>query len=268
MSNAIVTFEPKSLDEAERLAVTLSKSLMLPEALRNKPGDVLFVMMAGRELGLAPMQALRGLNIINGKPVMTADMTVGLVLSHPELCEYFEVTETTATKATAVTKRKGREPQSLTFTIEDAQRAGLTGKDVWKKYPGAMLRARVTQMLARMVYPDVVAGIYEQGEAEEISGKTTRPPDLLATYAVGDNVMDGEVVAEPRTIELPSDASVAVEKSISTATTLDELKALIPTIRALSPIDCERAKGLYSAKVKELKAAQVAVNPVSEEVKS
>jgi hypothetical protein len=52
------------------------------------------------------------------------------------------------------------------FTIEEAQAAGLAGKDNWKKYPAAMLRARCVSALSRAVYPEAVLGIYESTSEE------------------------------------------------------------------------------------------------------
>jgi hypothetical protein len=40
------------------------------------------------------------------------------------------------------TKRVGSTPVKISFTIEQAKQAGLTGKDNWRNYPAAMLRAR------------------------------------------------------------------------------------------------------------------------------
>jgi len=69
----------------------------------------------------------------------------------------------------------------MSFTIEQAQRAGVTGKDNWKKYPEAMLRARCISALARAVYPDVVLGIYETDELEPVH--TSRPIPTMAERA-------------------------------------------------------------------------------------
>jgi hypothetical protein len=145
-------------------ALVAAASSLAPDALRGKPHDALIVLMAGRELGLAPMQSMRMLGVIKGKVTLAADATVALVRRSGE-CLQWRLVESTATKATYTTQRKGdTEPTTLTWTIEQAQRAGLTGGQGWRSYPEAMLRARCAAALARIVYPDLVAGIYDPDE--------------------------------------------------------------------------------------------------------
>jgi hypothetical protein len=145
-------------------ALVAAASSLAPDALRGKPHDALIVLMAGRELGLAPMQSMRMLGVIKGKVTLAADATVALVRRSGE-CLQWRLVESTASKATYLTQRKGdTEPTTLTWTIEQAQRAGLTGGQGWRSYPEAMLRARCAAALARIVYPDLVAGIYDPDE--------------------------------------------------------------------------------------------------------
>ena len=145
-------------------ALVAAASSLAPDALRGKPHDALIVLMAGRELGLAPMQRMRMLGVIKGKVTLAADATVALVRRSGE-CLQWRLVESTATRATYTTQRKGdTEPTTLTWTIEQAQRAGLTGGQGWRSYPEAMLRARCAAALARIVYPDLVAGIYDPDE--------------------------------------------------------------------------------------------------------
>lgn len=145
-------------------AVVAASSALAPDALRNRPQDALIVLMAGRELGFAPMQSLRMLSVIKGKVTLSADATVALVRRSGE-CVEWRCVETTPSRATYTTRRKGdTEPTVLTWTIEQAQRAGLVGGQGWRSYPEAMLRARCASALARIVYPDLVAGIYDPDE--------------------------------------------------------------------------------------------------------
>jgi hypothetical protein len=175
MSTAIATqttsltpFEPTNIEQAMTLATTLSKSGLIPDSLRNKPADVLVVLMTGRELGLGPMQALRGIAVINGKPVLSADLLVAQCLRHRDVCEWFRLVESTDKAARYETKRAGSEPVAMAWTIEQANAAGLTGKGPWKAHTAAMLRARCSAALARAVYPDLVGGMYETDEGNEM----------------------------------------------------------------------------------------------------
>lgn len=164
---SLTVYEPRSLDEAKSLATSFARSGLLSKAV-DTPEKAFTLMAAGAELGLAPMAALRSLYIVEGRPVISADMMVGLVKRSPA-CLYWTTVDSTDTSCTVETHRRG-EPQPVrrTFTKADAERAGLWGRDTWKRYPSTMLRHRAASALAREVYPDLLAGCYLPDEAEDI----------------------------------------------------------------------------------------------------
>lgn len=169
MSSALTAFEPQNLEQMFRFSEWLAKSQLIPRALQGKPQDVTIVLLKGREVGLSPMQALGTINVIEGKAVMAAELLVALVKRHSDICEHFSLVESTETKATFSTRRKGSPKESaLTYTIEQATKAGLAGKDNWKKHTATMLRWRAAAALARSEYPDLTSGIVTPDEAEEI----------------------------------------------------------------------------------------------------
>lgn len=212
MTTAIVP-----VDDLVAVAQNLAPSSLLPEKLRNKPHDVLAIVMAGRELGLAPWASIRMLNIIEGRPVLTADGMVGLIRGSGK-CEHWECIESTDKIATFETQRKGeKKPQRLSFTIDEAKAAGLTGKHNWKTFPAAMLRARAQAALARLVYQDVLAGVYSDDEAAEFARAPMPAP-----------VIEPEI--EPDIDELNW------QLRVSAAASPDDLRALKPDFDALP--DC------------------------------
>jgi hypothetical protein len=192
---------PTTLGEARELSAVLAKSALLPADLRGKEADVFVTVMAGRELGLAPMAALRSIHVIKGKPVMSADGMVAVALASG-LAEYFRCVESSDKVATYETRRKGTpEPQLLSFTIEEAKLAGLTSNDNWKRYTAAMLRARAKAALCRDVYPDALAGVYDEDEARSFADPEPRPASTFKAPAEP-QVIDAEVVTESHTRDL------------------------------------------------------------------
>ena len=170
------TLSPRSFSEAQHFAETVARSTFIPEAYRGKPGDVLACILAGDELGIGPMQALRAIHVVKGKPILSADLMIALVKKNASVCEYFRLVETTSERCTYETRRRGDpEPTRLTWTMEDARRADLTRNPTWKNHPAPMLRARCGSALARAVYPDLVMGIYDETEAVEIGGDALEP---------------------------------------------------------------------------------------------
>lgn len=201
----IVPFRPENLNQAARLATSLARSAMLPTALRGKPADVLVVLITGHELGLSPMQSIRGMHVIEGKAVMAAEMMAGLVRSHARTCKYLMLVESTDTVATYETHREG-DPRAvqLSYTIEQAAKAGLAGKDNWKKHPAAMLRARCLTAICRAVYSDLVNGVYDPEEIETIALAATGEARRLAP-AAGSSRLDVLASTLKAPAERPSD---------------------------------------------------------------
>ncbi len=147
------------------MAEALFRSGLLPAHVRS-PQAALAVIQKGRELQVPPMYALTNIVVIQGKPTANAELMLALIYrDHGD--EAIRITETTAERCTiAYRRRSWSEPQSYTFTIEDAIRAGLAGggNPAWQKYPQAMLRARAISAVARMAFPDSIAGMYTPEE--------------------------------------------------------------------------------------------------------
>jgi len=177
-----LAFEPANLDAAIKVAGMLLKSGVLPAAVKS-PEAALAIIMRGREYGLTAMQSLTSIYIVDGKTSMSADLMVAKVLESG-LAEYFEFTESTPERCTYVTKRKGRPEKSLTWTLDMAQKAGVASKDVWRKYPAAMLRHRTSSDLARAVYPEVVLGLYDPDELAVTEAPPTPSPEAARAQEV------------------------------------------------------------------------------------
>jgi hypothetical protein len=112
------------------------------------------------------MASLRAFHIVQGKPVLAADAIRALVLKSG-LVSSFRCTERTPDRATFTAKR-GDDPEiSLTYTMAEAQAAGLLKPGSgWSKFPADMLVARAGAKLARLVAPEVTFGLYAPEELE------------------------------------------------------------------------------------------------------
>lgn len=237
--NTALAIVPRTLGEIQTLADQLAKSNLLPEALRGKAADVLASIMTGQEIGLPPMAAIRGVHIVQGKPILAADTMVGIVLGSG-LCEYFSQIEATNQLVTFETKRRGSPvPQRCSWSIDDAKRAGLyPTKDVWRAYPRAMLSARCRAELARSVYPDILAGIYDP---DELGQHSTAPssgmrPEVAASSPSTD-IVDVEFVETkaPATTEQPT---AEQPRSAAADSSLNEIAgALVASIYATTSLD-------------------------------
>jgi hypothetical protein len=234
---------PKSMAEVQSMAEILSKSKLLPDALQGKAPDVVVQILAGQELGLAPMAAIRGVYIVQGKPVLSADTMVALVLGSG-LAEFFSCIDETATSVTYETKRKGSPiPQRVTWSDEDSKAAGLNTKDTHRLYKRQMRRARCKALLARDVYPDVLAGCYDP---EELHVSVDAPPGMPARHS---DAIDAEVIETPTVVRSLLD-------DIDTAPSEDALKALAPSVRdQIPPQFKDEANKRYKARLVTLREA-------------
>ena len=70
------------LDNMMKWADQLSKSSIVPDAYKNKPGNIIAALQMGRELGLQPMQSLKNVIVINGSTALSADVKVGICMAH------------------------------------------------------------------------------------------------------------------------------------------------------------------------------------------
>lgn len=164
-------FAPATITEAMQFSEMLASSQMVPRAYQGKPQDVLVCVQWGYEIGLAPMQALQNIAVINGKPSVYGDAAMALVQASPvcdDIEEYFEGEGTPNPVAVCVAKRKGRKPVVAKFSVEDAKRAGLWGKQgPWQAYPKRMMQMRARGFALRDAFPDVLKGLITAEEAQD-----------------------------------------------------------------------------------------------------
>jgi hypothetical protein len=171
-----------SARQAASVAVSLAKTPFVPQSLRGgtpevTAANITAAILTGQEIGIQPMAALRSIDVIQGTPAMRAVALRALVQSAGH---DVWVVEQTNTRAVVRGKRKGTDiEQTSTWTMDRAQALGLSGKDNWRKQPQAMLVARATSELCRLVAADVILGIpYSVEELEDgpaVEGAPSEP---------------------------------------------------------------------------------------------
>lgn len=165
-----------TLAEYKEYATTISESQLVPKELRGRPADILLALQLGTEVGLSPVQSLQSIAVIQGRPTVWGDAALALVLNSG-LCENISETQEDGV-ATCRVKRRGMDEQSRTFSIDDAKRAGLWGKNVWKSYPERLLQARARGFALRDCFADVLKGLITREEAEDYPTQTKPLPAM------------------------------------------------------------------------------------------
>jgi len=215
-------FAPTNLTEAIQFSDMLASSSMVPKAYQGKPQDILVCVQWGYEMGLAPMQALQNIAVINGKPSVYGDAAMALVQASPvceDVEEFFENEGSPNPIAVCIAKRKGRKPVTVKFSVEDAKRAGLWGKQgPWSAYPKRMMQMRARGFALRDAFPDVLKGMITAEEAQDypdeakpVQAKPANPLDLVA----------------PKRVEIPEQTtdSLLIEEAFSQDADAEELAA-------------------------------------------
>lgn len=140
-------------DMAQKLAATS----FVPQSLRGKPGDIAAAILAGSELGLKPMATLKSIDIIQGTPALRAHAMRAVIQNQGH---EIELVESEDTHCRMRGRRKGSDTwQEVVWDIPRARLLGLLGKDQWKKQPKAMLVARATGELCRLIASDALHGM-------------------------------------------------------------------------------------------------------------
>jgi hypothetical protein len=250
-------YEPGSLRDAIELARMMAGSDLVPRALRNSPANITLVVMAGKEMGLGFTQSMRMLHVVDGKIVSAADLIVAMVKRSPE-CLFFRMVESTDKVASYETQRRGDPgPTKLSYTIEQAQRAGLAGKDNWKKHPEAMLRARCSAALARIAFPDLAAGMYDTDEGDEIQRRADNGPtfgEAMHNVAVRADVQRADATNATRSQPLAD-----LIKRVTDATTVPVLRAVAREVSQPFAKDSAEYKAIldaFNARMREIEAAE------------
>ena len=144
-------------EAAYALAERLVQTSFCPKAFVGKPGEAAAAMMAGAEVGLSPLAALRAFDVIEGRAAPQAITIRAVAQAHGHA---MVLVESTDTKCKMKGRRAGSEEwQTVLWTIDRARTMGLLGKQNWQKQPASMLIARATSELGRLIASDALLGL-------------------------------------------------------------------------------------------------------------
>jgi hypothetical protein len=173
----------ESLKEPMAIGEVFAKSGMFPDI--KTQAQAVVKILAGKEMGLTPFEAMNNLYIVNGKIAVMSNAMASIVKKGGKYD--YKVDKLDDQECTLTFSRMNGEVKELgqsTFTFKDAAKAGLANKDVWKNYPRNMLFSRALANGVRWFCPDAACG-----------------------YVV-EELQDVAQVKEVKTIELKADGEV------------------------------------------------------------
>ena len=169
------TLNPTNMTEAMEFSKFLASSTHIPKDFQGNPNNILVAIQWGYEIGLAPMQALQNIAVINGRPSLWGDSMIAVCKAHPDWRGISETYIEEEDKAVCLVKRNVHgeiEETRSEFSYKDAQRANLTNKPgPWKNYPKRMLQLRARGFALRDAFPDAIKGLITAEEAQDYPEK-------------------------------------------------------------------------------------------------
>jgi len=222
MSNELVSRNNFSLSELEKIGETMCKSGLFSDLKASSQAVV--KILAGREMGFEPFTSINGVHIIQGKPVISANLMASAlkrtnkynytVTKHDDnevSIDFFEYREGKYIKIGA-----------SSFNMGEAQKAGLSSRDNWRKYPRNMLFARAMSNGIKWYCPDV------------LNGNTVYTPDELGATEDEDG---GIIDITPQKIQIDSEKKETHNLVEQEKSKLERQDVLLKNIRQYKTLD-------------------------------
>lgn len=169
--------ELTTIQSQKEYAEILSASNLLPRAYQKQPANVFTAMAMGEALGLKPIEAINSINVIQGKPALSAELMGAMVRRAGHKLRITCTKNPPTATATLIRKDDPDSPFTVTWDEKAAARAGLwMSTPSWQKYPDQMMRARAVTEVCRMGAADALSGFVYT--AEELGGEPQDPPTL------------------------------------------------------------------------------------------
>lgn len=223
-----------SLAELKEVARLFSLSSQFKDVSANNPAQAFAKMMVGRDLGIPMTRALFDVQMIQGKPTLSANLMAGMIKKSGKY-RFVKRAHTDQECAIEVFERVDGRWETLgvsTFTMKDAERAGLTKNPTWKNFPKNMLFSRVISNIAKQECGDVFLGsvytpdeldptveVNEEGDpvarkecrVRKVENDNPYLKPLPPEYREAPEVVDAEVIEAPAGEETLSSVAKDIE---------------------------------------------------------
>lgn len=155
------------------------ESGMMPPGV-NTPSKAALIIWKGHELGIKPLQAVTGINVIQGRPSIAPQLMLNKIIESKE-AEFFRFLESTNERCTIHARRKNGLEITETFSMEDASKImskedgktiPLSQKTNYRSQGKIMLRWRCVSAVGRLIFPDVIEGSHTPDELEDVYDTT------------------------------------------------------------------------------------------------
>lgn len=159
--------------------------------------EMLPLMIIAQSQGRSFTSVVEEYSVINGRPALKSE---SMLARFQKAGGHIKWTELTDTRCAAIFSHPQCDPVEIDWDMDRAKAAGLSGRDMWRKFPRNMLKARVISDGVRTAYPACLGGVYTP---EELGDIDPAPTSLSPPTPAG----RGQLAApkEPGLVEAPSE---------------------------------------------------------------
>jgi len=176
---------PAAFESAQRMALALSTSTLVPEAYRgaDKVGNVLIALEMAQRIGCSFMTIVQNLHIIQGRPSLSASFLIATVNSSGRFTPLrFEFqgqagTDSRGCRASARDKVTQEPCPGTVVTIKMAREQGWYNRSgsKWPSMEEQMLQYRAAAFWSRIYCPELGLGMLTREELEDIPVEKAKP---------------------------------------------------------------------------------------------
>lgn len=235
-------------DAATYIASKLARTAFVPREFQGNEANVAAAILEGKSLGMDPMEALKSIYVVHGRPGLYAKVMLKMITEQGHKLYPVERTDTRVILR-AIRKEDPSVSVDYDWTIERAARAGYTSNAKYKTNPTEMLHWKAVSEAARFTFSDVIGGAKSVEDIEDGDFDESTQPTVAQAKAV----TSGAKKVQRKQTQKPAPAAPPAPPVLEDAQDADketgELPAEEPSaIEYISKVD----QGRISAGLEEL----------------
>lgn len=163
-----------AFEHSQRVAKMLTMSSLVPKEYQNNIPNIMIALEMANRIGASPLMVMQNLNIIQGRPSWSSQFIISALNS----CKRFtplrfdmsgEGDEYGCTAWAKDSSGERLEGPKVTWKMANAEGWATKGGSKWKTMPELMFRYRAAAFFGRLYAPDVLMGMGDVGESEDIA---------------------------------------------------------------------------------------------------
>lgn len=190
MNNQLVVHN-QSVQDITAMAQAITKSGLFGI---KQPEQAVALMLVAQSEGRHPASVASEFDIIQGRPALKSQAALARFQAAGGKIQW---TSRGPTKCSAKFSHAQGGELEITWTMERANAAGLTGKQTWKQYPDQMLSARVVAEGVRAVFPACLNGVYLAEEVQDFDTKPRQAKEVVELIQEAPSAKEVPSLPEP-----------------------------------------------------------------------